>query len=77
MAIQLQERRYHLRSTGFSSGRYGVCEICGQYAWEVFIQCVVTPFIRHDGSQGNRYEATQFGHKECLENWRQQGGNNE
>ena len=77
MSYKELERQYHLRSTRSGTERYGVCEICGQHAWEVFVQSVVTPFIRHDGSQGNRYEATQFGHKECLEKWRQKGGNNE
>ena len=32
--------RYQLRSTNYSSARYGLCEVCGEHASEVFSQAV-------------------------------------
>ena len=43
---------YELKTTGASSEKYGVCEVCGKHASEVF-------FL----TDKNNY---MYGHKECL-----------
>ena len=35
---RVSEYRYRLTSTGYSSHRYGPCEVCGEHASEVFLQ---------------------------------------
>lgn len=55
---------YLIRSTHASSDKYGVCEICGKHASEVFMQkkrkpSEKFPDIKIIGS-------LTFGHKKCL-----------
>lgn len=61
---------YKLTSTGYSSARYGACEVCGKHASEVFIQSEKRRFIRHTGEAGWTEHGCRghlFGHRECLE----------
>lgn len=44
---------YRLKSTGYSSARYGVCEVCGLHCAEVYMQ------VRVKGND-------RFGHEDCL-----------
>jgi len=59
--------RYRIRSTGYSSRRYGPCQVCGRHASEVFLQAELQMSIRPDGSVGYSHRGTIFGHRECLE----------
>lgn len=63
--------RYRLVNTGYSSTKYGPCEVCGEYASEVFHQIE----LRHYKFERNCkvYEGwtthdchNLFGHEECL-----------
>ncbi len=60
---------YKINSTGESSKKYGVCEVCKQHASEVFLQ---TEFKRYEFEHNHKkYEGWKitnilFGHKECL-----------
>lgn len=49
-------RRGELKSTGYSSARYGVCEVCGEHASDV-----------HTRRVGTVAEGLTFGHRNCLE----------
>jgi len=67
--------RYILKSTGNSSSKYGVCEVCGKYATEVFSQSEEKYYnIKHNEKiyEGWTKHGCQdyFGHKECLESKR-------
>lgn len=46
------EERDYLKSTGYSSERYGVCEVCEQHVSEVWLRAI-----------GGKYA---FGHRECI-----------
>lgn len=50
--------RFRLKSTGYSSARYGACEVCGERCADVFIQSAADDDGCHAG--------TDFGHEECL-----------
>ena len=54
--------RYRLRSTGYSSTRYGPCEVCKGQVSDVHMQTVEHEFLPDRWAQGN----TTFGHKKCL-----------
>ena len=77
--MQTPKYRYRLSSTGYSSKRYGNCEVCGKYVSEVFYQAEERAFTRPDGTQGWTQQkcVSKFGHKECLlklrRNRRQEG----
>jgi hypothetical protein len=63
--------RYRLKSTGYSSDKYGKCEVCGKYVSEVFLQ-VEERYYKFEHN-GQIYEGwtkngckDYFGHKKCL-----------
>lgn len=61
--------RYRLTSTGDSSAKYGNCEICKQYASEVFSQVEERRYgfqVKGMFFGGWAYEGDSFGHEECL-----------
>jgi len=70
--------KYRIRSLGFSSERYGNCEICGKHCSEVFYQAESKKYKRDlpDGTTKTGYTHHNchdfFGHKECLESQRKQ-----
>jgi hypothetical protein len=62
--------RYKTTSTGSNSHKYGVCEVCGKHASEVFMQSEQREFF---SKLTNKIELTYddcnthtFGHEECL-----------
>ena len=57
--------RYTLRSTGGNSRKYGHCEVCGEYASEVFSQAKEERF-GINGETFWAFRSTTFGHKKCL-----------
>lgn len=59
--------RYKLTSTGYSSSRYGPCEVCGRHASEVFYQSEERAYERLGGI-GWTFDGCRclFGHRECL-----------
>lgn len=67
------EYRYRLRSSGYSSERYGSCEVCKRPCTEVFLQ-VEQRFYRHFTPAGvmcsegwTDHECHGlFGHAKCL-----------
>lgn len=46
------ENRDYIKSTGFSSERYGVCEVCEKHVSEVWLRRIGT--------------RSAFGHRECI-----------
>ena len=56
---------YRIRSTGYSSGRYGGCEVCGEHASEVFIRSE-TEAVKDSGGTFDAVGDTTFGHRDCL-----------
>ena len=59
-----------IKSTGFSSQRYGNCPYCGKPASEVFVKNYYKKYKRPDGSSGITRDCVpgpSYGHKECLE----------
>lgn len=62
--------RYRLKSTGHSSDRYGVCEVCKQHTSEVFhLTCqMLYERKQHGGGFGwtGAHCVCVFGHVECL-----------
>lgn len=62
--------RFTLRSTGESSARFGVCEICSEHCSEVFIQTVAAGYWDEEEKWCWTYfgikRATLFGHEACL-----------
>jgi hypothetical protein len=68
VAKPLGKFRYRLNSTGASSAKYGVCEVCGEHASEVFIQSETQLFDLHGAIRETHFGCrTLFGHKACLE----------
>jgi len=56
--------RYNLKSTGESSSRYGVCEVCKNNCTEVFYQVEEQEY---QNNKWTRYDCHDlFGHEECL-----------
>ena len=50
---------YRLKTTGYSSERYGPCEVCGEHCSEVFYQV--------ESKGGSRHKCRDlFGHETCL-----------
>lgn len=67
---QIATYRYRLNSTGYSSTRYGLCEICSKYASEVFFQIEERKYyngVRDEMSWTRNKCHSYFGHRECLE----------
>jgi hypothetical protein len=65
--------RYHVKSTGDSSARYGPCEVCGKHASEVFHQWEERAYDNDRGEHSgwSRHNCRDlWGHKECLESQR-------
>jgi hypothetical protein len=67
--------RYRLTNTKESSRKYGVCEVCKEYASEVFLQSEERYYRFEEG--GKVHEGwtknncnSYFGHEECLKNKR-------
>lgn len=62
--------RYRLKSTGHSSTRYGVCEVCNQHTNEVFHLTSQMLYERKQNGSGfgwtGSYCLCVFGHFECL-----------
>jgi hypothetical protein len=59
--------RYRMRSTGYSSARFGPCEVCGEWASDVFLQneeqlvrAKRDPYWTVSGCR------SLFGHEGCL-----------
>lgn len=59
---------YSLRSLGAGSAKYGLCEVCGGAATEIFRQAETRDYERRDGSTGQTSKDCRdlVGHKECL-----------
>lgn len=70
--MKKDQYRYNLSSTGESSSAYGVCEVCGKHATEVYSQSEERYYkFEHnekvyEGWTHNKCK-DYFGHKECLE----------
>lgn len=62
--------RYRLKSTGDSSARFGKCEVCDQYASDVFIQAEERQYwsvLKQDwGWTYHQCRPHLFGHEQCL-----------
>ncbi len=56
---------YALKSTGYSSQRFGPCTVCGRHASEVFHQMVRERFTDDEGSFWGASRSL-FGHQDCL-----------
>jgi hypothetical protein len=66
----MSKYHYKLINTNESSKKYGNCEICGQYATEMFHQ-IEEKYFKNEFN-GENYEGwtegkSYFGHKDCLE----------
>lgn len=56
-----------IRSTGYGSDRYGLCEVCSKHCTEHFVHTRRRVFIREDGLRYlNAVGACTFGHKDCF-----------
>lgn len=68
--------RYRLMSTGDSSRKYGNCEVCGEYATEMFHQVEERRFVDPEEPEREAYTTYRchnlFGHEECLVNKRKE-----
>lgn len=61
--------KYRMSSTGFSSKKYGKCEVCGQHVSEVFLQVEQRKYfdtINNKKSYTHHGCKDYFGHKDCL-----------
>lgn len=60
---------YRISSTGYSSKRYGACEVCGEHVTEVHLQ---TESVRKPEHLDRIYGTGKswFGHPDCLINVR-------
>ncbi len=69
MKVKIKNRSYQytLVSTGGSSHKYGVCEVCKKHCAEVFYQIERVPYSGGYTKQGC---TNLFGHQECLQNAR-------
>lgn len=65
-ATTVTEYRYRLKSTGQSSAEYGVCEVCGEYVSDVFLQVEERRAKRAYGRLYWERADDLFGHAECL-----------
>lgn len=73
-----EQYKYVLASSGYSSARYGNCEICGKHCSQVFIQRearwinyddAARRALKTDDAGGWTYYKcvpTMFGHEACL-----------
>lgn len=62
--------RYRIRNTGYSSKRFGLCEVCGKHASEVFSQ-IEEVHCKGEGRDEkdfwSQWDCTNlWGHKQCL-----------
>ena len=68
----MSQYRYRLISTGYSSDKYGNCEVCGKHVSEVFSQSEEQYYtIERNGKMIHEGWtkcgcSDYFGHKECL-----------
>lgn len=70
----MKKYRYTLKSTGHSSAKFGLCEVCGKHVSEVFVQTEMQFYEDEFGSGWTYYECEDyFGHERCLRSKR--GGN--
>jgi hypothetical protein len=65
------EYRYTISTTGESSNKYGVCDLCGKHATEVFHQREERHYeFEHDGEKFEGWTRhnchSYFGHADCL-----------
>lgn len=63
--------KYRLINTGYSSSKYGLCEVCGEYVSEIFHQIEMKRYFIENNCkvlEGWTYNDCHdlFGHKECL-----------
>lgn len=56
-------KKYRLKNTGYSSKRYGNCEVCNKHVSEVFYQ-VEEKQYKYGWTQSDCNNL--YGHKECL-----------
>ncbi len=59
-------KKYTLRSTGDSSARYGVCDVCTQHCSEVHIQQEYTQYAPGQFT----HDDVLMGHAHCLQSVR-------
>lgn len=57
---------YRLKSTGASSDKYGLCEICNKHCSEVFGQTEVKGFIFESKVEKYAEGGRIYGHLDCL-----------
>lgn len=58
---------YTLKSTGASSSKYGVCEVCKMHVSEVFHQVEKKDFFSIITNKiEQQHISDKFGHEECL-----------
>jgi hypothetical protein len=62
--------RYRIESTGSSSARFGVCEVCKLPVSDVHYQVEEEQIADEDGGGWMYGGHTLFGHRECLEKQR-------
>lgn len=59
-------KKYTLRSTGDSSARYGICEVCAKHCSEVHIQQEYTQYAPGQFT----HDDALMGHAHCLQSVR-------
>ena len=63
----MNEYTYQLKSTGSSSSKYGVCEVCNEHVSEVFHQVEKKDFFSIVTNKiEQQYIQDLFGHEKCL-----------
>lgn len=67
MVKTIDKYRYRIKNTGFSSKRFGNCEVCGKHVSEVYFQVEQRTVLMNDGTPFWSRSGDWFGHKECLE----------
>ena len=60
--------KYKIYSTGYSSERFGLCEICNKHVSDVFHQVEGRQYKSGSGKKGwTRFNChSLYGHKDCL-----------
>lgn len=72
---QVGSYRYRLSSTGGSSSKYGLCEICGKHASEVFQQSEEQAYVDDGRIAWTQHGCRRlFGHEDCLIGHRRKDG---
>jgi hypothetical protein len=76
VAVGIEIYRYILTETGYSSSRFGPCEICGEHVSDEYIQreqrrCYCSAKQRYYWTYNGM--RCHFGHKKCLQTARKIG----